>query len=238
MSETAGGAEGATGDAAEPDREAAPGPVTDPGALEYRELQRVAKRHGVTANLARDELVNRLRDEGAVAPAADAERADGGGSSDGDDPADGDGVADDGHRRAAGSPVAGDVEVLEFTLGDERYCVDIANVAEIVDAGEITTVPGTGDHVEGVMDLRGTTTRVVNPKRVLAAEDETPGERIVVVDLDGGTVGWLVDEVHRVAALDGDVDDTIDDGPVEGVVQRDDGFVVLLDPAAVSTPET
>jgi purine-binding chemotaxis protein CheW len=210
MSETAGDPSGVG-----TDRPGDAGGPADADSLEYGELQELAKRAGVKANLARDELVERLRDHGVLdvqATGPDAEPA---------EPA------------TNGSAM----EVLEFTLADERYCLGIDHVAEIVDGGEITSVPGTAHHVEGVMDLRGTTTQIVNPKRVLEVPDDGDGERIVVVDLDGGgSVGWLVDEVHRVTDVAADaVDDTIDDGPVEGVLQRDDGFVVVLDPVAVST---
>ena len=57
-------------------------------------------------------------------------------------------------------------QVLEFALGDETYCVSIDYVTEIVDVGELTTVPNAPRHVEGVMDLRGRTTSIVDPKTV------------------------------------------------------------------------
>jgi purine-binding chemotaxis protein CheW len=213
MSETAESTT-AAGDGATPDHEGSPDQVADPEALEYSDLQEVAKHHGVKANLPREDLVRQLREEGAL------------------------GTGDDDATPVTTSSATSDTEVLEFTLGGERYCLDITHVSEIVDGGEITSVPGTGDHVAGVMDLRGTTTQIVNPKRVLEVADETPGDRVVVIELRDSNVGWLVDEAHRVTALDGtDVDDTIADGPVDGVVHRDDGFVVLLDPVAVSTAE-
>ncbi|MFN1126905.1 chemotaxis protein CheW, partial [Halobacterium salinarum] len=51
-----------------------------------------------------------------------------------------------------------ETDVLEFSLGAGRYCIDIAHVDEIVDAGEdVTPIPNSEQHVIGVVDLRGET---------------------------------------------------------------------------------
>lgn len=130
-----------------------------------------------------------------------------------------------------------DAQVLEFELGDETYCVDIAYVAEIVDMGQLTQVPNTPAYVEGVIDLRGRTTSIVNPKTVLGIRDDQAGQRIIVFDPDhideGEALGWVVDEVQQVVDVS---EETVDDSPVDdhdgvrGVVKRDDGFVIWLDP--------
>lgn len=44
-------------------------------------------------------------------------------------------------------------QVLEFQLGSETYCVSIDYVTEIVDIGELTSVPNAPPHVRGVYDL-------------------------------------------------------------------------------------
>jgi len=71
---------------------------------------------------------------------------------------------------------------LEFGLGDGTYCLDIGVIDEIVDAGELTRIPNSPDHVEGVMDLRGRTTTIVDPKTVFDIDEDGPRERIVVFD--------------------------------------------------------
>lgn len=128
-------------------------------------------------------------------------------------------------------------QVLEFGLGEETYCLDIAHVDEIVDAGELTAIPNSPRHVEGVMDLRGRTTTIVDPKTLFGIDEEGTRERIVVFDSagtdDGGTVGWVVDEVFQVrdVAAD-DVDEgtpAADDG-VRGIVKGEDRFVVWVEP--------
>lgn len=133
-----------------------------------------------------------------------------------------------------------DTQVLEFQLGPERYCVDIEYVAEIVDEDELTQIPNSPRHVEGVMDLRGRTTSIVDPAKVFDIRETADNQRIVVFDPDAmgdqGAVGWLVDEVDQVSRVS---EDEVDDAPIEdesirGVIKRDDEFVIWVHPTAVS----
>jgi purine-binding chemotaxis protein CheW len=131
------------------------------------------------------------------------------------------------------------VQVLEFELGGEAYCVDIAHVAEIVDVGDLTVLPNAPDHVEGVMDLRGKTTTIVDPKTVFGIDADGDRDRIVVFEDgpdDGKAVGWIVDGVDQVVDVREDQVESapIDDAAgVHGVVKRDDEFVVWVQPTVV-----
>jgi purine-binding chemotaxis protein CheW len=132
-------------------------------------------------------------------------------------------------------------QVLEFELGEETYCVSIDYVTEIVDVGDVTTVPNSPPHVEGVMDLRGRTTAIIDPKVVFDVGAGGDRERIVVYDPDvvedQGAAGWLVDEVDQVVRIDeADVDESPGNGDaaINGVVKREEGdFVIWVDPRAV-----
>ncbi|MBO4247238.1 purine-binding chemotaxis protein CheW [Halomicrobium sp. IBSBa] len=132
-------------------------------------------------------------------------------------------------------------QVLEFELGEETYCVSIDYVTEIVDVGDLTTVPNAPRHVEGVMDLRGRTTSIVNPKSVFGIGDSGAEQRIIVFDPeiieDQSAAGWLVDEVDQVVQIsDEQVDDSPaadSDGSIRGVVKREDDFVIWVDPRVV-----
>lgn len=134
-------------------------------------------------------------------------------------------------------------QVLEFGLGAETYCLNIDCVDEIVDAGELTAIPNSPRHVEGVMDLRGRTTTIVDPKTLFGVSEDGQRSRIIVFDGDAvgeqGTVGWVVDEVYQVTQVAaGDVDDaTVEDDAVRGIVAVGDGedaddtdFVVWVKP--------
>ncbi|RCU48561.1 chemotaxis protein CheW [Haloplanus salinus] len=133
------------------------------------------------------------------------------------------------------------VQLLEFELGDGTYAVDIAHVAEIVDVNELTVVPNSPPHVEGVMDLRGKTTTIVDPTVVFGIDGEGARKRIVVFDrertADGKSVGWIVDEVEQVVevARDDVESSPVDDGDdaVRGVIKREDDFVIWVRPTVL-----
>jgi len=143
---------------------------------------------------------------------------------------------------ATGSPAteATTNQVLEFALGAETYCVSIDYVTEIVDVGELTTVPNAPRHVEGVMDLRGRTTSIVDPGVVFGVDGDGDRARIIVYDPaiveEEGAVGWLVGEVSQVVEVEPETVDPApgdDDDTIRGVVKRDDGFVIWVDPREV-----
>ena len=135
-------------------------------------------------------------------------------------------------------------QVLEFKLGDETYCVSIGYVTEIVDVGELTQVPNAPAHVEGVMDLRGRTTSIIDPKSIFDIHGDSDGKRIIVFDpeivQDQGAAGWLVDEVYQVVQVSPEQVDQSpanDSGSIRGVVKRDDEFVIWVDPAVVHSEQ-
>jgi purine-binding chemotaxis protein CheW len=130
------------------------------------------------------------------------------------------------------------ISVLEFVLGDERYCLDITFIEQIVERGTVTRIPNAPDFVEGVIDLRGDITTVIDPMETLAAESDGVGELIVVFDSarmdDEWSVGWAVDGVRRVStvSLSAVKESPVDEPWINGVVKReDDGeFVIWTEP--------
>jgi purine-binding chemotaxis protein CheW len=130
------------------------------------------------------------------------------------------------------------ISVLEFVLGEERYCLDITFIEQIVERGTVTRIPNAPDFVEGVIDLRGDITTVIDPMETLAAESDAVGELIVVFDStrmdDEWSVGWAVDGVRRVStvSLSAVKESPVDEPWINGVVKRDDDgeFVIWTEP--------
>lgn len=149
------------------------------------------------------------------------------------------GDEDDASPEADGDSTDDDetISVLEFVLGDERYCLDITFIEQIVERGTVTRIPNAPDFVEGVIDLRGDITTVIDPMETLAAESEDEGDLIVVFDStrmdDEWSVGWAVDGVRRVStvSLSTVKESPVDEPWINGVVNRDDGeFVIWTEP--------
>ncbi len=128
--------------------------------------------------------------------------------------------------------------VLEFMLDDEQYCLDIAYIEEIVKHEHITRVPNTPAFVEGVVDMRGQITTILNPKIPIEKEDTEPGKLIVVFDAEAfdeqGHLGWVVDDVRQVSPVtDAEVNHPpMDEDYINGIIDRDadDEFVIWTTP--------
>jgi len=130
------------------------------------------------------------------------------------------------------------VRVLEFALGGEYYCIDIEYVEEIVKRDAVTRVPNTPDFVDGVVDLRGQITTILEPKEMMDIENEGEQGLIIVFDPDQfedhGAIGWVVDEVRQVVPVgESEVNSPpVDDEYINGVVDREeyDQFVIWIEP--------
>jgi purine-binding chemotaxis protein CheW len=135
-------------------------------------------------------------------------------------------------------------QVLRFALGEDDYCIPIDYVSEIVDGEAIQSLPNAEPHVEGVTDLRGQTTTVVDPSVLLNVDTDelvTDGgrakNRIIVLDsealgIDSAT-SWLVSAVNDVREIgDGEIDTegTTDNDLLRGFLKDDAGFTLWIDP--------
>ncbi len=127
-----------------------------------------------------------------------------------------------------------------FRVGRETYGVDIFVVREIVKAQEITSVPGASDYVLGIINLRGKIISVVDLAQRLGLGESTidRASRILVADLDGFTVGFLVDAATEVLKLPPDsieaapeeLKGSVHDDYLEGVGKLKDRLVIILNP--------
>jgi len=116
-----------------------------------------------------------------------------------------------------------DQQVVVFQLGGESYGVDIAKVQEIKAMSPITAVPRAAEFIEGVINLRGQITPVVNLRTRfgMGKIENTKETRIIVVNMEGEWVGLIVDSVSEVMRL---ADDTIEP-PSEFVATVDADFI-------------
>lgn len=134
--------------------------------------------------------------------------------------------------------MAGTAHLVCFRIGKEAFGVDIFAVREIVKAQEITPVPGTAEYVLGIINLRGKIVSVMDlsERLGLGASAVDRASRILVVDLDGITVGFLVDAATEVLKLSeesidpppDELTNTIHHGYLEGVGKLDDRLVIIL----------
>lgn len=94
------------------------------------------------------------------------------------------------------------VQLAAFLVGDEEYVVDIMRVRQIIRPVEITPVRKGPRFVEGVISLRGAVIPIVDLRRRFDLPAvESPQRKIVIVMIEGRTVGLMVDNVTEVVRV-------------------------------------
>ena len=76
-------------------------------------------------------------------------------------------------------------------------------IKEIIRLADITSVPRAPSHVQGIISLRGTILPIFDLRQLLGLPDSKPGKngRILVVSLEAGPIGIIVDAVTEVVRL-------------------------------------
>lgn len=95
------------------------------------------------------------------------------------------------------------IQLVGFNLGAEYYGVEITRIREIIRMVSLTRVPRTPAFIEGVINLRGSVLPVVNlrTKVKMPKKEYDKSSRIIVVDLNGIMVGFIVDNVQEVIRI-------------------------------------
>lgn len=74
-----------------------------------------------------------------------------------------------------------ELELLEFTVGNNTYGINVAKVSEIMMDQSVTPMPNAPDEVEGVFIPRDKLISVIDLHKVLHAEKPTSGSEIIIV---------------------------------------------------------
>ncbi len=95
------------------------------------------------------------------------------------------------------------LQLVSFKIGEEEFGVDILKVQEINRMIEVTRVPNAPDYVEGVVNLRGKVIPIVDLRKRLGmlSKEKDKNTRIIIVELSGKTVGFVVDAVREVLRI-------------------------------------
>lgn len=136
----------------------------------------------------------------------------------------------------------GDEQFVVFRLANEHYGLPIRSVREIVVLREVTRMPETAPHVEGVVDLRGRIVPVINLRAKLGLPPGDSSGRTIVTEFGDAEAGLVVDEVVGVVRVDSS---TIEAPPqmadadrraVNAIARVQDRLVILPDLAAILEP--
>jgi purine-binding chemotaxis protein CheW len=130
------------------------------------------------------------------------------------------------------------LQLVSFNVGDEEFAVDILHVQEINRMLEVTRVPNVPEYVDGVINLRGRVIPVIDLRLRfgMPRRQHDKHTRIIVVELSGRVVGFVVDAVREVLRIPRSVTEPPPDmlgarqhEYITGVGKLDDRILILLD---------
>jgi len=129
------------------------------------------------------------------------------------------------------------MQLVSFHVGGEEFGLDILRVQEIIRIQPLTRVPNSPEFVDGVINLRGKVIPVIALRKRFGLDDLSHDKqtRIVVVEIRGTVLGFIVDLVSEVLRIPAD---TVEPPPrlgkvereyVSGVGKLDNRLLILLD---------
>ncbi|MEM3730996.1 MAG: chemotaxis protein CheW [Candidatus Bathyarchaeia archaeon] len=131
-------------------------------------------------------------------------------------------------------------QIIVFKLEDRFYGVDISQIREITRVGEITPMPNSPFYIEGVTNLRGQVTTVIDMRKKLGLPTKKVGKetRMMVIEYDNRPVGMIVDSISEVTMLSkADIEKTPEitkkaqreSHYIKGIGKKDNKLIILID---------
>jgi len=130
------------------------------------------------------------------------------------------------------------LQLVSFIIGDEEFGVDILKVQEINRMLEVTRVPNSPPYIEGVINLRGKVIPIIDLRTRFSIPKKECGKdtRIIVIELEGKVVGFIVDAVREVLRIPQSITEPpphmiagIDAEYITAIGKLKDRMIILLD---------
>lgn len=129
-----------------------------------------------------------------------------------------------------------ELEILEFTLGDNHYGINVAKIREILQFQPVTPVPNAHPSVEGIFMPRDTMITVINLKSCLGLPPTDDQGLFIITNFNKLNIAFHVDQVIGIHRVSWDAiikpDSTINSQELStstGVIKLADKLVVILD---------
>jgi purine-binding chemotaxis protein CheW len=131
-----------------------------------------------------------------------------------------------------------ELKIIVFQLKEKEYAIPVEQVRSIEKEQHITRVPGVATYINGVINLRGVVTPIVDlGKRLdLGEAEKTENTRIIIAVFNEIEVGFIVDAANDVLDIPRD---SIEPPPeivggteeeyINGVVKIGKRLLILLD---------
>jgi len=122
------------------------------------------------------------------------------------------------------------------------YGINVAKVREIIKMPELTELPGGGEYIEGIFDLRGIVVPVVNLAKWMGIQTPTPEEmhitpRVIISEFNNILIGFIVHEAKRIRRISWkDIEpatfsaggENIDKSKITGITRIENNEILLI----------
>lgn len=146
------------------------------------------------------------------------------------------------NRQTLLAAVSENSQYLTFILGNEVFAINILNIKEIIEYGQLTEVPRMPSFIRGVINLRGSVVPVIDltARFGKTASEITRKTCVVILEVmfedEKHVVGVMVDAVNAVLDIEAD---QIEPAPtfganirsdfIQGMGKVENKFVIILD---------
>ncbi|MBU1053627.1 MAG: chemotaxis protein CheW [Proteobacteria bacterium] len=130
-------------------------------------------------------------------------------------------------------------QYLVFKINVQEFCIQAMWVQEISRPLELTQVPNSLSYIDGVANLRGRLSTVINFRKKIGFEQKPYDEetRIIVIEHKGFPIGMTVDSVEEVIKIPDDLvhklpastNNVMEDEPITGIGMVNKRMVIMLD---------
>jgi purine-binding chemotaxis protein CheW len=144
----------------------------------------------------------------------------------------------------------GQFQVVTFQLGQETYGVDIMDVKRIVGLREVREIPNAPPYVEGILNLRGVVTPIINLhkrfmfKNAELNDDDSLLSGFIILEINKMILGIMIDKILRVVTIDPvhiqpppKMISGIGVEYIQGVVNEEGNYVIILDIQKLFNPK-
>ncbi len=141
-----------------------------------------------------------------------------------------------------------ELEILEFTLDNNSYGINVAKIREIITYQPVTPVPNSHPSIEGIFMPRDVMITAIDLKNCLGRGESKPNGLFILTNFNKLDLAFHVDSVlgiHRVSWRDIIKPDatisTTDESVSTGIIKRDGKLIIILDFEKIVTdinPET
>ncbi|MCM3603502.1 chemotaxis protein [Robertmurraya korlensis] len=130
-----------------------------------------------------------------------------------------------------------ELEIVEFSIGKNKFGINVIKVKEIINPVQVTQVPHSHPHVEGIIELRGEVLPVVNVANALGfPPSQSPEQdKFIVAEFNKQKIVFhvhTVTQIHRISWDQIEKPSEMYQGPesqIIGVVKLHGEMILLLD---------